>query len=828
MRKKEFYIIFVIFSLFFSNLEAQIQGYVLDSKGDTLSFATVYIKNSTKGTTTNEDGWYFLNVEDGKNEIVFQYVGYKTQIHEVNYTGQKIRKDISLEEENVGLQEVTVTAEGEDPAYAIIRKAIAKREYYASLVEEYACDVYMKGNQKLKDVPEKIMGMELGDLEGMIDDSTRQGIVYLSETISKLYYQHPDKFKEEMISSKVSGNDNGFSFNQASAMDFNFYKNTYDGIGREIISPIANNAMSYYRYRLEGAFVDEYGNLVNKIKVLRKRDTDPTVAGYIYIIENLWSIHSINMWIDGKSLNVPVLDTLRLQQVYIPVKEPDVWMVFSRAVSFDISIFGISIDGIFTAIYQNYNLEPQVDKKFFNNEILVINEEANKKDTAYWQEVRPIPLTEQEIADYIKKDSLQKIWNSKEYMDSLDRKSNKFGWFDLISGYTFSNTYKKWSVSVNALSAVEFNTIQGFNPTLNTSFRKTLNEYSTRWVIPQASLSYGFADKQFRGNGQLEMNFNKTKFNYLKIEGGRSLVQFNDYEPVKAFQNTTASLFFKVNRAKFYDKYYGKVHYSQELFNGFYMKTSLEYARREPVFNNTDYSLFYKDKTYTSNHPLYLNIENIAPFSKHRALTLDMNIRIRFKQKYLTYPYRKFISGSRFPDLVIHYKRGIPIAGADTDFDFLSISLIDKTVPWGMRGTSKYNLEGGMFLTKNMVPFMDFHHFNGNELFMNFNIDYLDQFKMLPYYDHSTTAAYAKLQWEHHFEGYILGRIPGVRKLQWSLVIGSNVLYSEPTRLYQEVNIGLDRIGIGLFRIFRLDFVSQFQQGQKTNFGVLLGVDWVF
>ena len=70
----------------------------------------------------------------------------------------------------------------------------------------------------------RFLDKNLGDLGGTLD-SNRQGIVYLSESEAKLYYQKPDQKKEEMISSKVSGNDNGFSFNRASLMDFDFYEN---------------------------------------------------------------------------------------------------------------------------------------------------------------------------------------------------------------------------------------------------------------------------------------------------------------------------------------------------------------------------------------------------------------------------------------------------------------------------------------------------------------------------------------------------------------------------------------------------------------------------
>ena len=129
-------------------------------------------------------------------------------------------------------------------------RQLKKDRFNKNLVSSYSCDVYIKGNQKILDAPEKIFGQEIGDLGGSLD-SNRQGIVYLSESEAKLYYQKPDQKKEEMISSKVSGNDNGFSFNRASLMDFSFYENFIE-ISRNIISPIANNALELLSLQIVG------------------------------------------------------------------------------------------------------------------------------------------------------------------------------------------------------------------------------------------------------------------------------------------------------------------------------------------------------------------------------------------------------------------------------------------------------------------------------------------------------------------------------------------------------------------------------------------------
>src|SRR5690606_33439356 len=102
-------------------------------------------------------------------------------------------------------------------------------------------------------------------------------------------------------------------FNTAMDVDYNFYENTI-GLGNEIVSPIANNAFAYYRYKLEGTFYDDKGHLINKIKATPKRANDPVFSGYVYIVEDHWALYALELGITGVQARIPVADTIALQQ----------------------------------------------------------------------------------------------------------------------------------------------------------------------------------------------------------------------------------------------------------------------------------------------------------------------------------------------------------------------------------------------------------------------------------------------------------------------------------------------------------------------------------
>ena len=163
------------------SLSAQLSGTVTDEKGDPLPFATVYLEGTSKGTTSNEEGKYELDIAIGTYQISYRFVGYAQKTIEVSYQGRPIIRDVQLLPVATSLGEIVVVAGAEDPAYRIIREAIKKRKYFLTQLKAYSVNTYVKGNTKIANVPEKILGQEIGDLEGVLD-SNRQGIIYLSES----------------------------------------------------------------------------------------------------------------------------------------------------------------------------------------------------------------------------------------------------------------------------------------------------------------------------------------------------------------------------------------------------------------------------------------------------------------------------------------------------------------------------------------------------------------------------------------------------------------------------------------------------------------------
>ncbi len=813
-----------------------LQGKVLDEQGVPLPFAAVYLEGTSTGTTTNMEGEYTLSVPDSSVVVVFQYVGYRSERRVLATGAPTDALDVRLLPVAAELATVEVHAAAEDPAYPIIRKAIRARDAHLREVEEYACEVYIKGQVRLLDVPEKFMGEQIGDLDGSLD-SNRQGIVYLSESVSRLYFRWPDRYKEEMVSSKVSGNNQGFSFNSATEMNVNLYRNTSD-FGRAVLSPIADEALDHYRYRLEGTFFDrESGSLYHRIAVLPRRPSEAVYAGHLYIVDGSWHIHSADLRLTGRAAQIEFMDTLALRQLFVPLPMPDggrTWQLFSQTYTFEGTALVLRFGGSFTGVFSGYDLSPRFPDKLFGKEIMKVLPSANDKDSSYWAATRPVPLTGEEADDYRRKDSLRVIYDSRSYQDSMDRVNNRLKAADLLTGYTYRQSFRRRSFSVSSpLTGVQYNLVQGANMRVGIGFEQGLDSLQDISLRVRSQVIYGWADRRWRWSAGITYRFLPKQFAQLRLSGGSTVVQVNEDEPISPSLQTAEALFARMNFARYYEKRYVRLAWQQEPWNGFRWTGSLTWARRAALENRTDYSFFHRsDRDFAPNIPDHREVDTAPPTVFPQAVLLQLSLRWRPGQQYIEYPYTRILVGSRYPEFWLHYQKGIPFRTAQatglagqTDMDRLSLAVRLREWSLGLAGVMSFHVEGGFFPNRRRMSFLEYRHFMGNRTGLANRSEYLSRFKTLPYYRYSTDKAWLECYWQHNFKGAVLDKVPGIKDLGWNLVVGANALKSAGLPLFTELSLGLDHLGWGVVRLFRFDVVPYLEGKRYGGTGYLLGID---
>ncbi|SOD79945.1 SusC/RagA family TonB-linked outer membrane protein [Spirosoma fluviale] len=92
-----------------ATVDIRVSGRVTGEKGEGLPGVNVVIKGAIRGTNTDADGRFQLNVPDANTTLVFSFVGYTTQEALV---GNRTSLDIQLQPDNKSLNEVVVVGYG--------------------------------------------------------------------------------------------------------------------------------------------------------------------------------------------------------------------------------------------------------------------------------------------------------------------------------------------------------------------------------------------------------------------------------------------------------------------------------------------------------------------------------------------------------------------------------------------------------------------------------------------------------------------------------------------------------------------------------------------
>lgn len=808
----------------FSQNQSIIRGQVTDEHGKGLPFATLLLQNTSMGTTTNLEGEFEFSVPVGNHQMIVQFVGYERRIIPIK-SNQTSTLIIKMEPVILQLNAVTVSAKDKDPAYRVIRESIKKRKYHRDQVQAFGCDVYIKGLQRLDDRPDKILGITV---------TVDTGIVYLSESVSQFQFERPNKIKEVMISSKVSGNNNAFSWNQASDMLLNFYENGFSPEGlseRPIVSPIANNALFFYDYKLEG-FYQEGDQFINKIKVIPRRETDPLYSGYLYIIEDQWNIHSVDLLVT-KERGIEFLDSIRIHQVYAPMGH-DIWMPVSQDFTFQFKAFGFKGSGHFVGVYSNYAVEPNYEvyqpkdtsttatekidlfeKGHFTREVMKVEEEANDRDSLYWISVRPIPLSKIEQKDYIIKDSIRVIKESQPYKDSVDQESNTLKPGNLLTGYTYRNSFKgNYYTSSSLLNIINFNSVEGWVADISLNYRKVIDR-RTIWSI-QPTVRYGFGNEQLYGKLETQYYPNDRKFTRWGLSGGHYIEQLNANNPIDFWSNSYFTITERRNFLKIFSNRFLQLNWRQEVRNGLLVNLSAAFQRRSPLENTVTKAFGESDENaYSSNFPDNIELDN-TEFNPHHATLLNASFRFRPGQRYINRPDRKVILGSKYPDLTLSVRAAVPLTHNAADFQEVNFKVSDNLF-LGYFGSLNYSTTVGTFLGKNRVDFLDFHHFNGNRIYTGqFGVT---NFQTLDYYLFSTQDQYFEAHAEHHFNEFLLNNIPLIKKLNWQTVASIHTLATPAAGNFTEWGIGIEHI----FKFFRVDYYQGYHRGKLFSKGIRIG-----
>jgi hypothetical protein len=840
-----------------------VRGYIRDNTGQALEFASIFVQETGSGTITNVEGFYELRLDPGNYTLVFQYLGYESHVEKVAVGDLFKELNITLNQQPLELKTVDVIEGNEDPAYTVMRKAIAKASYHRQQLDGYKAQVYIKGSGRLLKAP-FFLRKELKK-EGI--DSTK---AFTSESVSLIEYERPNTFREKVISVYTQGEDNNSS--PTSFINGSFYEPEI----AEAISPLSTKAFAYYKFKLDGFFMDRgYG--VNRIQVIPRSRGENVFEGTIFIVEDLWSIHSLSL----KTYKFGI--GFLVNQVYAPIAE-QVWLPVSHRFDVDGKILGFAFEYKYLATVSDYEitLNPDLDydfavvdeklekelaqqiqeqakdnpkaataqEKLASGEELtrkdlrrllreyekeeakeqeepevVMHQEykvdsmAYKRDSTYWATIRPVPLTKYEVRGYATEDSLSRADTLEQNTNTIGgrgRKSKAFNLGDIFFGDTYRIGEKSRLTYESPLLHLNFNPTEGYNVSTNFIYNNRTDNPFKFTLTPR----YAFAREKLTGKAAMDFTFGeKGKRTNLTLEGGRYIQQYNQENPISQLLNTFANLLSERNYLSILEKDYGRISYNKQARENLKFNGYVEYARRYPLENVTTQTWFNRDdRSYASNIPYNEEYEYPIP-DPEVAVVFNVGVETRPWQKYRVYNGKRRPIENSSPLLSLYYRKGISgVLESEVDYDLVDFYIRHKFRA-GARGLIDFKINAGAFLNNKAVGFADFKHFKGNQLALTTS-DPVGSYRLLEYYRHSTADKYLGAHVHYQFRKFLFTQLPEV----WMLGIKENVfvnyLATPTSKNYFEVGYSIDNI----LRVFRIELAASFQNGQYRDFGILFGI----
>ncbi|NCB08006.1 MAG: carboxypeptidase-like regulatory domain-containing protein, partial [Bacteroidia bacterium] len=286
-QKLHFIAILCIAVLSFTSKAQTITGKITNDKKEPVPYATIYVSETHEGTISNQEGNFHLNLSRGKYHLTIRSLGFYQIEKEVELVSDSLFLNIILQHQEFEIKEVKVFPGKEDPAWFIIRKAIANAARFREKIEHYEADLYIKSNFTVTNLP-KIYKINM-EMDGeKMEEMLRENVTYVIESQNKITFDYPNNYKQEVISKKSSL----VGLEEPPVMEL-MTSNFYEERPNNVISPLSAQALKHYNYRYEG-FITAGNSDIFKIKVIPKRKSDELVSGYIYIVDRIWCIYNVD------------------------------------------------------------------------------------------------------------------------------------------------------------------------------------------------------------------------------------------------------------------------------------------------------------------------------------------------------------------------------------------------------------------------------------------------------------------------------------------------------------------------------------------------------
>ena len=823
MRVKLF--IGLIFLSFLANAQLILRGKIVDEFNNPMPFVNVFIQGTTEGVTTDDNGKFAFRTSRKRGVLEVSFVGFQTQTIKVSYKTKYL--NIVLKEGTDVLEEVIVVTKPkkrlkkkENPAYKILKEIWKrKRKNGVGLVDYYQF-------KRHKTIEIGLNNLDTAFIKRIFQKDYKEAIkevkydsdginyyipIYINEQIANVYGDNIRDIKREDIKAeKEEGlGAQGFVFDRMANtfQNVDVFRNNITLLRKSFVSPLSTDGFATYDYVLYDSVVQNNTKLYN-IYFFPIRDQDLAFKGNFWVADKAFTIKKLRMQV-VKGANLNFVRGLTFEKEF-DVKKDSIYIPTKNAYEGDFTFVdkndankGLTIKK--TIYYDDYVFDKKLTDDFYDSEIQKIRPDQYEKPKEFW--------TNQ---DNQENNDTYKLINSVKGKKQIKKIT---GFINTISSgfinLPFANTQLGpfWTAFAN-------NEVEGFRTRLGFRTFKTKDD---RFRL-SGHVAYGFTDKEFKYGAEAQY-----LVSYKPRISASVAYQYDVEQLGSSLLNTTQLL--------------GRTFGSTALLsrgNNFFLSTVQKYATNfdYAVHNNFHIGVNFSHSSIRSASP-----ENFSINYKDELGNIQTSVTDVASDLYLTFTPGRFVYGlgvqqrfgrNIFPSIVINYRHGYKgFFNGTHDYDKIQIKY-NQPILLGKFGLLDTTIEGGK--TFGTVPISLLSAVPANQSFSLVP----NTFSLLNFYDF-VTDEYVSTHFEHHFNGFILNRIPLIKKLKlrslatFRAVYGrisdrniqinqvnnatgaQNINYNAPTRPYYEYGFGVENIGYGNLRFLRIDAIWRSNYTRPVN-----------
>jgi hypothetical protein len=649
-----------------------VRGRIIDAQTRRpLAFVNITYRANGQGTVSNIDGFFSISGAREIDFLNFSYVGYHPRfIPKEDIPPGEILL-VELERTAYDIAEVTVQP-GINPAHRIIRLASENRRSnnpekqhsfsYTSYSRMFFTMEIDSLHRTGQDSIPRAVDAERQELEEFLEKRH----LFLMEFVSERKFMPPDRNKEIVTASRVSGfSDPSFTLLASQIQSTNFYDELFMIWDKKYLNPISKGSTRKYLFILEDTLYTERMDtlFIISFRPLKGKNFDG-LKGILHINSRGYAIQNVM----AEAAETKGMFRIRIQQKYEYIEDRQ-WFPVELNTDIILSPDNAGVNGepvrllgIGKSYLSDIKLDPEFNKREFDQIELEVEDGAHRQDEEYWSRYRANPLSRKDSSTYHYIDSIGEAVHLDRAMKVLET---------FASGYIPAGF-----LNLDYRSLITWNQYEGFR----LGVAAETNDRIAWWFSLGGKVAYGTRDRRWKYGGHLTINMNRRKdtritFRYENDVAETAGFRFIDKPPIT----------------------------SSEVFRDFLIaqKDILEEKALELQFPALRYVklnvyLSQASRRMTSGYRYLEGTPGEERETDHFPVT-ETGVKLRYahKEKFLETPGGNRLSlGTSFPVLYLNIRVGLPLLGGAYDYRKVEAKITKDFVSRTM-GDTKIALSGG-------------------------------------------------------------------------------------------------------------------------------------